>query len=136
MPAEELLKRLADGNICLAIQHKKKIASFAWCDFKKCNSVTYHFALQKGQAYIFDAFTMNEYRGMGLAVKLRLHIHNYLHKKKISTIYSITEAFNYPAISMKKKTGGITILSGVHFNFFKKVDFRIKLGKHINPINA
>lgn len=101
---EELLGRLQEGKKCFGAKHCGKVVAFTWCSF-----APYAFEkqqvlpLRSNEAYLFDAYTVELYRGVGIAPALRYHCYQELAKMGRHRCYSITAAFNIPAINFKKK---------------------------------
>ena len=101
---KELLTRLQEGQKCFGVKHGGAVVAFTWCSF-----APYAFAKQKTlplgdhEAYLFDAHTVEQYRGIGIAPTLRYRCYQELAKLGRTRCYSITAAFNIPAINFKKK---------------------------------
>jgi hypothetical protein len=101
---KELLGRLHEGQKCFAAKRRGEIVAFTWCSF-----APYAFAkqqalpLRSNEAYLFDAHTVEQYRGIGIAPTLRYRCYQELAKMGRTRCYSITAAFNMPAINFKKK---------------------------------
>ena len=101
---KELLDRLQEGQKCFGAKCRGEVVAFTWCSF-----APYAFAKQKTlplrdhEAYLFDAHTVEQYRGIGIAPTLRYRCYQELAKLGRTRCYSITAAFNIPAINFKKK---------------------------------
>lgn len=128
--SEQLSAQFREGIRCLGIKHNKKIVAFTWYNLKKCTARTFPFDLKENEAYLTDAYTIEDYRGKGIAPYLRNELYKILRKSGRHVFYSITEYFNYSSINFKKKLGAKNILLGLHFEFFKKIRFTIKLRKY------
>ncbi len=100
---EKLHERLNQGHLCLALKHNNKIAAYTWTDLKECNHKPYPFSLKKHEAYLYDAFTLPEFRGKGLAPFMRYECYQALKSIGRNSFYSISEYTNSPSIKFKTK---------------------------------
>ncbi len=118
-----LLTRLKKQNYCLGLFDGDKLAAFSWCDLEECNFRGYHFTLSPDEGYLYDAHTLREFRGKGLAPFVRYRIYRELEKIGRVTLYSITERFNKPALRFKKKLHAKRIDRGMHIGLFSRWHF-------------
>lgn len=94
---------LKDECLCFALKYQQEYAAYMWCNLRYCNSDLSPFPLKKGEAYLFRARTMDAYRGKNLAPFLRYELYRKLAEMGHTQFYSVTECFNAPAVSFKKK---------------------------------
>lgn len=119
-----LQDRLDNGMLCLGVIYQGKLAAFGWCDLENCHFEGCPFPLKKDEAYLFDAYTMMDFRGKGLAPYMRLRFYDELTRKGIKKFYSISERFNEPSIRFKKKLNARFIGSGLYIELFNKWKFK------------
>jgi len=100
---EDLLKRLSDGNRCLGLKKDGQLISFTWCNFREMTFKWHRTPLGKNEAFMFDAYTLPDYRGKGIAPFLRYHCYRELEKLGMTRLYSYTDYFNTPAVKFKLK---------------------------------
>ncbi len=125
-----LLERLHSGWICFGIKYENVVIAHMWCNLLACDSKLYYFRLNDDEAYLTDARTVETYRGKGLAPYLRLQFYKHLHNMGRHKFYSITEYFNEPAMSFKKKLGARPAALYIHVYLLKKCSFRIMLKRY------
>ena len=73
--SDDLRRRLDEGQRCLGMKYEGRIAAFTWCDFTFClfeqNRL---FPLRDDEACLFDAYTLEAFRGHDLAPFMRLAV--------------------------------------------------------------
>lgn len=100
---EFLVKRLKDGQKCIGLKKDDELAVFSWCNLKGI-SVKWNLSpLKKDEAYLFDAYTLLDYRGKGLAPFLRFQLYKEMQKLGRTKLYSYTDYFNTSAVRFKQK---------------------------------
>ena len=72
MKIERYQDHFQSGKLCFGLWDGERLAANMWVDLKEFNSAYYKRALQDYEAYFFDAFTDDDYRGQNLAPYLRL----------------------------------------------------------------
>jgi GNAT superfamily N-acetyltransferase len=100
---EQLQLRLDKGHLCVVLKHRGRIAGYAWADLVEVNDSVCDYPLGPGDAYLYDAFVVPEFRGRDLATYMRVESYKYLRRLGRHTYYSITECFNTPSLKFKKK---------------------------------
>lgn len=95
--------RLSKGHLCMVLKYEGKIAGYTWAEFAGIGNADCDFVLRSGEAYLYDAFIVPDYRGRGLASYMRFECYERLRKVDKYTFYSISDYFNNPAIRFKQK---------------------------------
>ncbi len=126
---EDLLERLNKGCMCVGIMCHKNLAAFSWANLQECTFDGCRFALKSNEAYMFDAFTLLQYRGRGLATVARYRVYAELGKLGRTRYYSISDAFNKPSLRFKEKLGARKLWLGLLVKLFNRWKFTLKL-KH------
>lgn len=64
---EAARRRFANDNICSCLSYKNRIVSYCWVAFREewIGEIEAFIKPKDGEAYLFDAFTIPEYRGKG-----------------------------------------------------------------------
>jgi GNAT superfamily N-acetyltransferase len=125
---EALLSRLRDGELCIGARYHGEIVAFMWCNLTECEMRSRRlFALQEHEAYLFDAYTLEHFRGKGLAPHLRSRCYEELAKLGRDQCYSITAVWNPPAAKFKKKLGARVLALGVLVTLFRRWRFHVPL---------
>lgn len=127
---EELTKRLEEGKRCYGLKTEGQMAAFTWVDFKEFGMRTHRFLLKENEAYLFDAYTLPEHRGKGLAPVVRYYAYERLEAMGKKRLYSITDFFNVPSIRFKKKLGAKIVELRLLFLVFNRKLFDIRLRKY------
>jgi GNAT superfamily N-acetyltransferase len=122
----QLQDRLRAGRLCLGVKHHGKIVAFTWCSLSECHIEKRHlFDLEPGEASLFDAYTAAEYRGQQLAPWIRYRCYEELAKLGRTRCYSVTIAFNTPAIRFKQKLGAEVSGRGVYVDLLARHQFHL-----------
>jgi GNAT superfamily N-acetyltransferase len=124
---EQLLLRLREGKMCFGAKHRGNIAGFTWCDLDECHYKGYKSPMKKDEAYLFDAYTLDSFRGKGIAPYIRYQLYKELEKAGRKTLYSISERFNFSSIRFKKKLNARLVGQGLCVVLFKKWLFSTRL---------
>ena len=125
---KDLLTDLKNGEICLGLKNKGKIAAYT---FVKCKPFTFRkrkFHLKANECYLHSMYTFEAYRGKNLAPYLRYQTYKYLEDKGINTFYSVSEYFNKSTIRFKKKLNAKPIKLYLSLVLFKRktINFTLK----------
>ena len=122
----QLEGRLRSGRLCLGVKHHGKIIAFTWCNLTECHIEKEHlFDLQPDEVSLFDAYTAAEYRGQDLAPWMRYRCYEEMANLGRTRCYSVTVAFNTPAIRFKQKLGAEVIGSGVYVDILARAQFHL-----------
>lgn len=121
----KLLGYLKKGRKCYGIKKGSEVTAFVWIDLKECNFDPLRFPLRNHEAYTFSAYTMEAYRGRGIAPYMAYHCYRELQAMGRTRIYSVSEYFNRSAIRYKMKLGTRKLRLYLHVRLFKKYQRRI-----------
>ncbi len=125
---EELMKRLADGCLCLGIKSQGKVAAYTWCNLNQCDyEERLSIPLEDNEAYLFDARTFKSYRGKALAPYLRYQLYLKLIEMGRPTFFSATSIFNTSALRFKEKLNAQILKLYIFIGLFKKFRLNILL---------
>jgi GNAT superfamily N-acetyltransferase len=119
-------ERLARGNGCLGLFIGERLAAFTWFDLEECNFEGWRMPLRPDEAYLFDAFTLTEWRGKGLAPYLRYRVYERLGQEGRNRFLSVSIRANRAAIRFKRKLGGRIIGRGFRVVLFGRWSFGSK----------
>jgi len=128
---EEFLDFLKAGQKCIGIKHKGEIAAFMWINFSELKYKLLCMQLKSNEAYLWNMFTLEPYRGKNLAPYLRYKSYEILHEMGRDTLYSISEYFNAPAIKFKKKLNARILKLALYINLFKKFERNFTLKSYV-----
>jgi len=124
---EELLERLQRANQCLGVKQDGVLAAFTWADLSECSSDWWRFPLTEDEAYLFDAYTLEEFRGKGLAPYMRYACYKALNQMGRDRIYSVSEVFNAPSLRFKERLRARLLSLWVSVELFRRYRWTWKL---------
>lgn len=128
---EDFLQLLQDGCISFVVKKNGDIVAYTWFNFRECTFLGFRFKLKENEAYVFDTYTLIEYRGKRIAPFLHYQCHAELRKFSKTTLYSIVEVLNKQSISFKKKLEARFTLLALYISLFKKWSLTIPLKRFI-----
>ena len=132
----ELVRRLQAGQVCFGVKCQEEIVAFTWCDFTECAFSSYQaFPLCENEAYLFDAYTVESFRGKGIASYTRYRCYQELAKRGKTVLYSRTVSLNAPAMRFKNKLHAEVLESAVLVELFYRWRFSIRLRDYRNEPN-
>ncbi len=112
---EDLKGRLKSGSLCFGIKHRGAIVAFTWCNLTECTIEKHRlFLLREDEASLFDAYTLESFRGHGLAPFMRYLCYEEMAALGRKRCYSVTIIFNRPAARFKQKLGAQIVNAGVY----------------------
>ena len=79
------------------------------------------FALKQGEAYLFDAWTLMQYRGKKVAPYLRYQTYKAMAKRGVANFYSISELVNSSTRKFKNKLHAREIEFAVYVCIFNRI---------------
>ncbi|MGI9044878.1 MAG: GNAT family N-acetyltransferase, partial [Gemmatimonadaceae bacterium] len=120
----DLQARLASGQMCLGARHRGSVVAFTWCNLRQC-MIERHplFELRDDEASLFDAYTVESFRGRDLARWMRYRCYEELAAMGRRRCYSVTIIFNTPAVRFKEKLGAKVIGRGVYVDLLARSQF-------------
>jgi hypothetical protein len=124
---EDFLAFLKAGQKCIGIKHKGKVAAFMWINFSELKYKSLQMHLKTNEAYLWNMFTQEDYRGKNLAPYLRYKSYEMLHEMGRDTLYSISEYYNTPAIKFKRKLNARILKLSLYIRLFKKFEWNFTL---------
>ncbi|HOE97059.1 MAG TPA: hypothetical protein PLS90_03590 [Candidatus Sumerlaeota bacterium] len=99
----ETRARLARGQRCLGAWVGSELAAFMWVDTGELDFEPCRGPLHPHEAYLFGATTTRARRGHNLVPHLRAELYRALRAEGRTVCYSISYAFNTPALRFKRK---------------------------------
>jgi hypothetical protein len=124
---EQLLERLAKGQKCFGVRHEGSLAAFTWADLRECFDTWCRFPLAENEAYLFDAYTLEAFRGKRIAPFMRYYCYRALNQMGRDRFYSISEVFNAPSIRFKNRLKARCLSLWLTFELFGRHRWTVKL---------
>ena len=95
--------RIFNGDRCLTLRKGNDIIGFIWVNFRVAEYKGTRFSLKSNEAYLYTAWTFEDYRGNGYAGILRRKAYKLLKSQGRDTFYSFTDCDNKSAVRYKEK---------------------------------
>jgi len=105
------------------MKHGGVLVAFTWCDFENFSFESFCYDLSEDEAYLFDMYTLEAYRGKGVAPYLRYQFYRELALQGKKRLYSVSDCFNTPGIKFKLKLNARIIELGLLVELFGKWQF-------------
>ena len=102
---DEISRWFTEGKLCFGVRDGKRLIAKTWCDPEAFHYPLADRRLGKGEAYLYAACVLAEYRGQNIAVLMRSECCDALRKIGFTGFQSFTAYFNYPARRFKEKLG-------------------------------
>ncbi|MEM2143833.1 MAG: GNAT family N-acetyltransferase [Candidatus Jordarchaeaceae archaeon] len=102
----EAKRRLRAGHISFGAKLSGEFIHLTWISFDEAyvGSLERKIRVYPNSAYIYDTYTIPEYRGLGIAPKVMHEALHYLYKtKKIRTAYMAISQDNFPSLRTAQK---------------------------------
>lgn len=116
----ELSGCFTEGNLCYGVREGKRLIAKMWCDLEAFHYPLANRRLEKGEAYLYAACVLDEYRGQDIAVVMASECCNALREMGFTRFYSTTFYFNYAARRFKEKRGSTNESLELHIDLFGK----------------
>lgn len=120
---ERIRDRLRRGNIGVGAFDGERLVSYTWCDLERFGGIgqkTPRRDLMHDEAYLYDAYTLPEYRGHALVPHLRSELYKLLAAIGRRRIYSVSLYFNRSARRFKAKLAARVIELRLSINLFDR----------------
>jgi RimJ/RimL family protein N-acetyltransferase len=117
---EKLATWFQQGKLCFGIRDNRRLIAKMWCDLNEFYHPTHPHKLTADEAYLFLAYVDPDYRGQGLAPKMRAAGYAALRDMGRSRFYSYSRYFNSAARRFKAKLGAREEGLRLHFRLFGK----------------
>jgi len=127
---DDFQKKLDNGYKCFCAKHQGQIVAYSWFDFEECRFIDPLFKLNKSEAYLFDLYTLESYRGKNIAPYLRSEGYKALNGMGKDTFYSISECFNAPAVKFKNKLNAKFLGTYLLIDLFRKWKWNLKIKEY------
>lgn len=114
------VRRREKGDKCFGIRKDGLLAAFSWADFEEFSFDGERFRLHPGEAYLYDMWTVEDFRGQGLAPFLRYRFYEALRGMGITKMYSTTDYFNTPSVKFKAKLGARNMKLCLYVNLYDR----------------
>lgn len=121
-------ERLKVGHLCFIAEKNGDIVHFKWVAFNGVyvKELERSIRLSSDSAYIYDAYTVPEYRGIGISPAVSARIFGYLFQKGIKKTYHFIRHDNFPSLRVAEKTGLQNVGEVTLIRLFKSSRYRYK----------
>lgn len=118
---QEFLLWLRKGKKCLCLKYHDEVATFMWIHLNEFDFEPINILLKENEVYLTDMYTLESFRGNNFAPYLRYRSYEILKKMGKTTVYSVVEFFNTPAMKYKQKLNGKKIRFVLYIRLFKRL---------------
>lgn len=100
-------KRLEKGDLCFIAEKDGDIVHYTWFALNEAyvDELERKIQVSHDYAYLYDAYTVPEYRGMGLTFKGVQIYFDYLHERGIKKTLYVISPNNLPSLRVARKVG-------------------------------
>ncbi len=119
----QLKQRFEEGDYCLALLIDEQLASYSWYSLTKFRGK----ALAENEAYLYDAYTNPEHRGLGLVPIVRRQVYRTARAANKTRLLSLSEYFNKSSLRFKEKLGSEFVHFGINVSVFRVLNFTLTL---------
>ncbi|MDN5937712.1 MAG: hypothetical protein L0H83_03535 [Salinisphaera sp.] len=131
----DLLRRLQQGMGCMGIKYRGAVVAFTWFNLSNATIEKHRlFGLRQGEAHLFDAYTVESFRGKNLAPYMRYRCYEELAALGRNRCYSVSTALNTPALRFKKKLGARVSAFGMFVEILRHWRFDVRLKTYPVPV--
>jgi GNAT superfamily N-acetyltransferase len=118
--------RFNQGEVCGVAWSNSKVVSYCWLAFKQAEvgEINRIIKLSDKELYLYDAFTLPDYRGRGLFPALLTAILGFARSKSYSRALIFSNSRNRPSLRGIEKAG-FSLFQSIHF--LKLLDLRLCL---------
>lgn len=121
LKVNQFLKRMKEHKVCIIALIKDKIVYYRWISFERKNLVP----LEDKEAYLFDAYTLPEYRRLGIHTAGSVECLRVAKEKGCERVIASASLRNYPAQKTLRKlrfkeAGRVTLIKIPCFNWHCK----------------
>jgi RimJ/RimL family protein N-acetyltransferase len=129
---KKLATLFQDGKVCFGIRDNGRLIAKMWCDLDEFYHPTHPHKLAADEAYLFLAYVDPDYRGQGLAPKMRAAGYAALREMGRSKFFSYSRYFNSAARRFKTKLGAREEGLRMHIRLFGKWSRSLTFRWHSN----
>jgi len=115
---ENLKINFDNGQSCIALTIKEKIAAYMFIETKDFIFRHKLFKLKENEVYLLNMYTYESFRGQNCAPYLRYKCYHLLKDQGIKNIYSISAYFNKSSIKFKRKLNAVNLKLFLSFELF------------------
>ena len=106
------------GDTCVGIKYKGEIAAFTWFSVDATRTQLYSCKLTANEAFLYDMYVLQSFRGKNLAPILRYKNYEALKTMGRDTFYSVTLISNAASLRFKWKLKARKVFFAWYISFF------------------
>jgi len=106
------------GDTCVGIKRRGEIVAFSWFSLEGNRSQAYPVKLRPHEAYVYDTYVVEAYRGRHLAEILRYRMYDILRTLNRTLLYSLTTCSNTTSLRLKQRLGARPVFLGLAVDIF------------------
>jgi predicted GNAT family acetyltransferase len=109
---------LRHGDTCVGIKRQGEIVASTWFSLEGNRSQAYRVKLQPHEAYLYDTYVFEAYRGRHLAEILRYRTYDILRTLNRTVLYTLTVCSNTASLRFKQRLGARAVFLGLAVELF------------------
>ena len=125
-----VLERVKEGQMCfVAFNKNNKVISYCWIAINSIylREMQREAKIAKNVAYVYDAFTVKEYRGLRIFPGLYTEVFRYLKKQGYRRVYAMVIAGNTTSLrSFEKGWERLGVITFLKIFWLKKLIFKLQ----------
>ncbi len=99
------IDRVNKGHLCFLATLHGDIVHYKWVAFNEFYVFGMKCRISPNSAYVYDAYTASEYRGLGISSKMTTNIFDYLRQKGTKKAFACVVYNNFPSLRVMQKLG-------------------------------
>lgn len=100
---EHWLEKLQEGCLCFGVKYDNEYVGWTWIKLDEGGFEGKSVPLESHEAYLYDIFTIDQFRGRNIAPHLRERTYEVLKSMGKNKFYSASDLLNEPALRFKRK---------------------------------
>lgn len=109
---------LRRGDTCVGIKRQGEIVATSWFSLEENRSQAYPVKLRPHEAYLYDTYVFEAYRGRHLAEVLRYGTYDILRTLNRTVLYTLTVHSNTASLRFKQRLGARAVFFGLAVDIF------------------
>jgi hypothetical protein len=113
VPPGYVADSVSHGDTCVGIKRQGEIVASSWFSLEGNRSQAYPVKLRPHEAYLYDTYVFEAYRGRHLAEILRNKTYDILRTLNRTVLYTLTVCSNTASLRLKQRLGARPVFLGL-----------------------
>ena len=120
--AEYVLDNHRSGDTCIGLKRQGVIAAFCWFSLEANRSRCNPAKMRAHEAYLYDLYVFEAFRGRHLALALRYKTYEMLRGLGRTVCYTVTDSANTASLRFKQRLGARVLFLGLTASVFGRCE--------------